>query len=131
MRLLVASALAALALAGPAAADVRPHLRLASTEPPIVRGGGFPGHERVTVLAVAVVGLAGAPAAQAAKQGRKPIAAAGPQVTRGARDQGAAPQAAAQSLRVYLAPRGGEDALKAAVAAVSTPGSPTYGQYLT
>ena len=40
-------------------------------------------------------------------------------------------KAAPQSLRVYLAPNGGEDALKAAVDAVSTPGSPTYGQFLT
>jgi subtilase family serine protease len=43
----------------------------------------------------------------------------------------AAPSDAAQSVRVYLSPRGGLDALRSAVAAVSTPGSPTYGKYLS
>jgi subtilase family serine protease len=35
------------------------------------------------------------------------------------------------SVRVYLAPRGGLAALKRAVAAVATPGSATYGHFLT
>src|SRR4029079_7294605 len=35
------------------------------------------------------------------------------------------------SLRVYLAPRGGLAALRAAVAAVATPGSATYHRFLT
>jgi subtilase family serine protease len=52
-------------------------------------------------------------------------------VTAGAVDQGAAAKSAPQSLRVYLAPKGGEDALKAAVDAVSTPGSATYGQFIS
>src|SRR5262249_5383956 len=69
------------------------------------------------------------PAAQAA--GRHPVAATAPQLTRNAADQGATPKSAPQRLRVYLAPNGGEDALKAAVLDVSTPGSATYGQYLT
>jgi hypothetical protein len=42
-----------------------------------------------------------------------------------------APVSAPQSVRVYLAPRGGLTALQAAVAAVSTPGSPSYGHYLS
>src|SRR3954471_22484263 len=82
-------------------------------------------------FAFALAGVAGAAGAAQAAQGRKPVPAAGPRVTRDAKDQGATPKAAKQSLRVYLAPRGGEDALKAAVAAVSTPGSASYGQYLT
>ena len=59
-------------------------------------------------------GLAVAPDRSAAPAGRKPVAAAGPQVTaqRG-RPGGAAAKTAPQSLRVYLAPNGGEDALKA------------------
>jgi subtilase family serine protease len=85
-----------------------------------------------TVLAAVVAaGMIVVPAASAAPSGRKPIAAAGPQVTLHAADHGATAKSAPQALRVYLAPNGGEDALKAAVDAVSTPGSPTYGQYLT
>ncbi len=42
-----------------------------------------------------------------------------------------APASAPQSVRVYLAPRGGLNALQAAVAAVSTPGSPSYGHFLS
>ena len=76
-------------------------------------------------FAIALAGLAAAPAAAQAGQGRKPVPAAGPQITHNAKDKGATPNAAAQSLRVYLAPKGGEDALKAAVDAVSTPGSAT------
>lgn len=45
--------------------------------------------------------------------------------------QRTAPASAPQSVRVYLAPRGGLDALQAAVAAVSTPGSPSYGHFLS
>ena len=41
-----------------------------------------------------------------------------------------APADTPQSVRVYLAPRGGLSALQSAVAGVSTPGSPTYGHYL-
>jgi subtilase family serine protease len=83
-------------------------------------------------LAALAAGLVVLPAtAQAAPQGRKPVAAASPQVTRNAVDRGAQAKSAAQSLRVYLAPNGGLDALKAAVAAIAEPGSATYGKYLT
>jgi subtilase family serine protease len=85
----------------------------------------------MALAAVVAAGLVVVPAASAAPGGRKPIAAAGLQVTRNAADHGATARSAPQSLRVYLAPNGGEDALKAAVDAVSTPGSPTYGQFLT
>jgi subtilase family serine protease len=43
----------------------------------------------------------------------------------------AAPAAQAVAVRVYLAPRGGSAALDAAIHAVSTPGSPSYRQFLT
>ncbi len=93
-------------------------------EPTTARAG------RAALLAC-VIGLAVAPAAQAAPQGRRPIAASAPQVTRDAVDRGAQAKSAAQNLRLYLAPNGGEDALKAAVAAVADPSSPTYRQFLT
>jgi subtilase family serine protease len=85
----------------------------------------------MVAAALVAAGLGVAPSASAAPAGREPVAAAGPQVTRGAADRGATAKSAPQALRVYLAPNGGEDALKAAVDAVSTPGSPAYGQYLT
>src|SRR4051812_34139238 len=94
----------------------------------MVRVGKRAPRGRVAV-AIALAGLAAAPAAQAA--GRRAVPAAGPQVTRNATDHGAQAKSAKQTLRVYLAPRGGEDALRAAVAAVSTPGSASYGHYLT
>jgi subtilase family serine protease len=77
------------------------------------------------------MGLAASPSAFAGPAGRKPIAAAGAQLTADAVDQGVAARSAPQSLRVYLAPNGGEDALKQAVHDVSTPGSAGYGHYLT
>ncbi len=46
-------------------------------------------------------------------------------------DIGTPSAAAAVTARVYLAPQGGLDALKAAALAVSTPGSATYHQFLT
>jgi subtilase family serine protease len=83
------------------------------------------------VLALAAAGLCGAPAAQAANHSRRPVAAYSPKAIHGAADHGAVPKARNLSLRVYLAPKGGEDALKAAVAAVSDPGSASYGRFLT
>ena len=44
---------------------------------------------------------------------------------------GAASKSAAMHLRVYLAPRGGLNNLKAAATAVSTPGSATYRHFIT
>src|SRR5262245_49436949 len=87
--------------------------------------------DSLALAAVVAAGLVVVPAASAAPAGRKPIAAAGAKLTAGAVDQGAAAKSAAQTLRVYLAPKGGEDALKAAVDAVSTPGSATYGQFIS
>ena len=44
---------------------------------------------------------------------------------------GDASEAAKTSAKVYLAPKGGLDALKAAALAVSTPGSASYGRFIT
>jgi subtilase family serine protease len=83
-------------------------------------------------LAVVVVaGLAGTPSVLAAGHGRRAVAASSPYQTRGAADTGAVARAAKQTLRVYLAPRGGVAALEAAVADVSTPGGANYGRFLT
>jgi subtilase family serine protease len=83
------------------------------------------------LLAACVAGVAALPSAQALAASRQPVPASGPQVTRGAVDEGATPAAAAQDIRVYIAPRGGLDALKNDVAAVSTPGSASYHEFLT
>jgi subtilase family serine protease len=80
--------------------------------------------------AAIIAGLAAVPQAQAAS-GRRAIPAAGPKVTQGAADRGAVKRTRDVTLRVYLAPRGGEAALKAAVAAVSDPASASYHHYLT
>ncbi len=48
-----------------------------------------------------------------------------------ARHLGSAGATSGVDFRVYLAPRGGEDGVKAAVAAVATPGSSTYRKFIT
>jgi hypothetical protein len=45
-------ALLSVALAAPAGAHLRPHLSLARSEPPMVRGGGFHQRERVKVVVI-------------------------------------------------------------------------------
>jgi subtilase family serine protease len=67
------------------------------------------------------------PAAHAASP-RRAVPAGNP---KGAADRGAAAKTQDVSLRVYLAPKGGEAALEAAVVAVSDPSSASYQQYLT
>jgi subtilase family serine protease len=54
-----------------------------------------------------------------------------PAWTAHAKHLGHAKDTAAVKARVYLAPKGGLDALKQAAAAVSTPGSASYGKFLT
>jgi subtilase family serine protease len=83
----------------------------------------------LAVTVAAVTGMALTPAALAANQARRTVPSSSR--TRGAKDQGAVADAAPQTLRVYLAPRGGVDALEAAVQSVSTPGSPSYRHFLT
>jgi hypothetical protein len=48
--LVIGAVAAALAVAGPAGAHARPHIRLATWQPPAVKGTGFHRHERVTVV---------------------------------------------------------------------------------
>jgi subtilase family serine protease len=84
---------------------------------------------RAGVGAVIIAGLAAASPAQAVS-GRRAVPAAGSRVISGATDRGAVQPARGVSMRVYLAPRGGERALAAAVAAVSDPSSPSYRHYL-
>src|SRR5690242_1846167 len=84
----------------------------------------------VAVSALAVGCLAAAPGA-GAQPSRHTVANSKPTWLARAQHLGAAAQAAPVQLRVYLAPNGGVDAVKSAVQAVSTPGSPTYRHFLT
>jgi subtilase family serine protease len=87
---------------------------------------------RLAVIAVptgAAVALTLAPTALAA--GRADVAGGRPVWAHSSADRGAAPASAPVAVRVYLAPKGGTAALDRAVAAVSTPGSPQYHQFLT
>jgi subtilase family serine protease len=82
-----------------------------------------------TAVAIVIVAAPGASAAPS----HKPIPHTTPNwlESGGTVHVGAASAAAAVTARVYLAPQGGLDALKAAALAVSTPGSATYHQFLT
>ena len=84
---------------------------------------------RAAVGAAIIAGLAAAsPAAEAS--GRRAVPAAGARVTRGASDRGAVKPDRGVAVRVYLAPKGGERALAAAVAAVSDPSSSSYHRFI-
>jgi len=72
-----------------------------------------------------------APAASAAKPAPKPIPSTKPTWLGQASSLGAASVAAAVQAKVYLAPRGGLDALKAEAVAVATPGNAQHGKFLT
>ncbi len=80
-------------------------------------------------LTVAAV-MAAIPA-QAVTPDQVPLAGTQPAWATSGAAQGAVPAGRSQDVRVYLAPRGGEARLRAAVKAVSTPGSPSYRRYLT
>jgi subtilase family serine protease len=82
-----------------------------------------------TLVAAALA--AGGPAQAAQTDGRKAVPHTHPAWTAHAQHLGAAKSSAAVEGRVYLAPQGGLDALKAAAEAVSTPGSANYRQFLT
>ncbi|GAA1888725.1 S53 family peptidase [Lapillicoccus jejuensis] len=85
-----------------------------------------------TALALCGLGLAAAPQADAAGQ-HTAIANTVPRWLGHAQQQAtpAAASAARHEVRVYLAPQGGLDAVKAKVAALSDPQSPQYHQWLT
>ncbi|HZE49132.1 MAG TPA: S53 family peptidase [Jatrophihabitantaceae bacterium] len=84
----------------------------------------------LAVSALAAGCLAAAPGA-GAQPSRHAVANSKPTWLPRASHLGAAPKSAPVQLRVYLAPNGGQDALKAAVDAVSTPSSPEYRQFLS
>jgi subtilase family serine protease len=85
------------------------------------------------LAASAVLGLAVANAnAQAqAPEARALLANSAPTWMAHAKHTGQATASSAVSARVYLAPKGGLAAEQAAVAAVSTPGSPSYRHFIT
>jgi subtilase family serine protease len=78
----------------------------------------------------AVVAAAGAPASASAGTGSVALKGSAPAFAAHAAVRPAKPWGRV-NVRVYLAPRGGTAALKAAVAAVSTPGSASYRHFLT
>jgi subtilase family serine protease len=83
----------------------------------------------VCLAAVTVSGSTGL--ARSAAPATARLAHSAPSWAAGARALRAAPASQKLAVRVYLAPRGGTAALDAAVRAVSTPGSPSYRQFLT
>ncbi len=83
-----------------------------------------------TATATAAVVLAGPPSAQAAPTPHA-LPHSAPAWLAHAHDLGPAAADATVAGRVYLAPRGGLDALQVAASAVSTPGSPSYQHFLT
>ncbi len=90
---------------------------------------------KLTVAAVAAAttlatALLAAPSASAATP-HKAIPNTAPNWIAAAKHLGSASPSASVSARIYLAPRGGLDALKAQVLAVSTPGSASYHQFLS
>ena len=85
------------------------------------------------VLIAATGGLvlaAGASAASAANGARKLLPASTPTWAKAA-PVASASKTASVAVQVYLAPRGGVAAVKAAVTAVSTPGNGQYRHFLT
>jgi subtilase family serine protease len=80
--------------------------------------------------ALVATGLMAAPSANAAPK-RHAIAHTKPTWVARAHSLGSPSSQAKTSLRVYLAPNGGTDALKAAVAKVSNPRSPSYRHFLS
>ena len=96
---------------------------------------------RSVTVAVAAIGLVATTCAVASASGIAPTIAAGgadatgtpvgapPAVPIGAHDQGLAPSSESVTFDVVLAPRN-QAAVDAFVAAVSTPGSPSYQQFL-
>ncbi|HET9829740.1 MAG TPA: S53 family peptidase [Nocardioidaceae bacterium] len=82
------------------------------------------------VGALVAAGIVAAPAATAAPD-RRPVARTAPTWVARAHSLGTAPASGRSTFRVYLAPRGGTDALKAAVAEVSDPGSAGYRHFVS
>ncbi len=84
------------------------------------------------VAASAVLGMAGAVSASAQDAGaRSQLADSAPAWMAHAKHTGQPAASSAVNARVYLSPNGGLDKLRAAVAAVSTPGNRAYRHFLT
>src|ERR1700712_1029060 len=75
-------------------------------------------------------GIASA-AAPASPSQHRAVAESTPKWLAKAKSLGGVSSASSVNFRVYLAPRGGVDAVKAAVASVSTPGSAKYRTFIT
>ncbi|MCW2496224.1 S53 family peptidase [Jatrophihabitans sp.] len=84
-----------------------------------------------TATALVTAALAVAPSADAALAQPKAIPHSAPLWLAKTKSLGHASASAKVSARVYLAPRGGLAALAATATALSTPGSSTYGHFLT
>jgi subtilase family serine protease len=84
----------------------------------------------VVAAAALLAGVLATPGASA-QPSRRTLSNSAPKWLRHAAYHGKTSNNGRVSLRVYLAPQGGIAALKAAVAAVSTPGSATYRQFIT
>ncbi len=86
-----------------------------------------------TVATLAATGLmsTSAQGAQQANQPKRRIARTAPSWVAHTKAIGAAPRAGTSTFRVYLAPQGGLDALKADVAKVSSPRSATYRKFIS
>lgn len=80
--------------------------------------------------ALLVVGLTGATSARAA-QDKRPVPNTAPKWLSHANNLGHASAAVPVSFRIYLAPNGGVDALKAQVADISNPQSTSYRHFLS
>jgi subtilase family serine protease len=85
----------------------------------------------LSAVSALVVGTVAAAPGAAAAPSRKVLANSAPKWLSSAQSHGKANANNAVSLRVYLAPQGGVDALKAAAVAISTPGSASYRHFLT
>jgi subtilase family serine protease len=96
-------------------------------------GGRAPARRLLSITAAvaAVAGLSLTAMPANADEPTKPIPHSKPAWLDRATPLGTAAGSASTTAKVYLAPNGGEDALKAAALAVSTPGSATYGAFLT
>jgi len=90
---------------------------------------------RITAALIAATTVAGTALATSgsaqAQSATRAIPHTNPLWTSHAKHLGSANASAPVHARVYLAPRGGLSALKSAAVAMSTPGSPSYHQFLT
>ncbi len=106
-----------------------------SASVPLSKGWASVTRTRKSLAATAVAGalvasgIAAVPQASAA--GRQHVARTAPEWVSTARSLGDASNSARTSFKVYLAPQGGTAALKAAVARVSDPTSPSYRRFLS